>query len=153
MTKQGKDEQMKQEAKFLKIYQETGSQKEAYMAVGWNKTKASTFVKKWRQEQEARQSENNPVTVEESKPKTISVKAEEEPPIVQEDENATEQKKQVFSFRATIHDIAIWRAYATATGISLEKVANAALKEYMENHLLTGTEQVIFEALKARNQK
>ena len=72
-------------------------------------------------------------------------KAEEKP--------NTKQTKQVFSFRASVNDIAVWRAYATAVGTSLEKVANAALKEYVENHPLTGTEQTIFEALKARNSK
>lgn len=65
----------------------------------------------------------------------------------------TKQTKQVFSFRAAVSDIAVWRAYATATGMSLEKVANAALQEYVENHPLTGTERTIFEALKARDAK
>lgn len=65
----------------------------------------------------------------------------------------TKQRKQVFSFRAAISDIAVWRAYATATGMSLEKFANAALQKYVENHPLTGTEQVIFEALKERNSR
>lgn len=188
MAKQGKNEQQKQEAEFLRIYQETGVQKIAYEAVGWDKTKASKFVKKWRQEQEAQQSENNPATTDEPKQeikesrtsqekvvempiKEESVKVVEAPQMPQiasemhepikstpTEEKAEEtpnakQTKQVFSFRAAVNDIAVWRAYATATGMSLEKVANAALKEYVENHPLTGTEQVIFEALKARNSK
>lgn len=192
MAKQGKDEQQKQEAEFLRIYQETGSQKEAYMAVGWDKTKASKFVKKWRQEQEAQQSKNVPAITDEPKQESkesptpqeevvempikeesqvIPAKVVEAPqmpqiaPETQEpikstpaEEKAEEKpnakpRKQVFSFRASIDDIAIWRSYATAAGTSLEKFANAALQEYVENHPLTGTEQVIFEALKARNSK
>lgn len=192
MAKQGKNEQQKQEAEFLRIYQKTGSQKEAYTAVGWDKTKASKFVKKWRQEQEAQQSENNPATTDEPKQEikesrtsqeevaempikeesqVIPAKVVEAPQMPQiasemhepmkstpteekaEEEPNTKPRKQVFSFRASIDDIAIWRSYATATGMSLEKVANAALQEYVENHPLTGTEQVIFEALKTRNSK
>jgi hypothetical protein len=192
MAKQGKDEQQKQEAEFLRIYQETGSQKEAYTAVGWDKTKASKFVKKWRQEQEAQQSKNVPAITDEPKQESkesptpqeevvempikeesqvIPAKVVEAPqmpqiaPETQEpikstpaEEKAEEKpnakpRKQVFSFRASIDDIAIWRSYATAAGTSLEKFANAALQEYVENHPLTGTEQVIFEALKARNSK
>lgn len=192
MAKQGKDEQQKQEAEFLRIYQETGSQKEAYTAVGWDKTKASKFVKEWRQEQEAQQSKNVPAITDEPKQESkesptpqeevvempikeesqvIPAKVVEAPqmpqiaPETQEpikstpaEEKAEEKpnakpRKQVFSFRASIDDIAIWRSYATAAGTSLEKFANAALQEYVENHPLTGTEQVIFEALKARNSK
>lgn len=192
MAKQGKEEQLNQEAEFLRIYEETGSQKKAYTAVGWDKTRASRFVKKRRQEQEAQQSENNPTAVEEPKQemekpptpqeeatkmpireesKVISDKVVEAPQMPQiapemqepmkstpaeekaEEKPNTKQTKQVFSFRASVNDIAVWRAYATAVGTSLEKVANAALKEYVENHPLTGTEQTIFEALKARNSK
>ncbi|MCM1181229.1 MAG: hypothetical protein NC347_13295 [Clostridium sp.] len=70
-------------------------------------------------------------------------KAEEKP--------NTKQKKQVFSFRATIEDIASWKAYATATGQTMENVGTAAMNEYLENHRLTGAEQSIFEAMKSRN--
>lgn len=215
MAKQGKNEQMQQEAEFLRIYQETGSQKEAYTAVGWDKTKASKFVKKWRQEQEAQQSENVPATMDEPKQeikesrtpqegfvkvlvkkespapqkevievpvkvtkmpvkeesKVVCAKVTEAPQMPQitpktqepikstlaeekaEEKPNTKQTKQVFSFRAAISDIAVWRAYATATGMSLERFANAAMQEYIEHHPLTGTEQVIFEALKARDSK
>lgn len=188
MAKQGKNEQMQQEAEFLRIYQETGSQKEAYTAVGWDKTKASKFVKKWRQEQEAQQSKNVPATADEPKqeikesrtlqeevtkmpikeesakvteaPQMPQIAAETQEPIKStpteekaEEKPNTKQTKQVFSFRAAVNDIAIWRAYATAAGVSLEKFANAAMQEYIKNHPLTGTEQVIFEALKARNSK
>lgn len=86
-----------------------------------------------------------PETQEPIKSTPTEEKAKEKP-------NA-KQGKQVFSFRAEVNDIAIWRAYATATGTSLEKVANAAMQEYIKNHPLTGTEQVIFEALKERNSR
>ena len=79
MAKQGKEEQLNQEAEFLRIYEETGSQKKAYTAVGWDKTRASRFVKKRRQEQEAQQSENNPTAVEEPKQEM------EKPPTPQEE--------------------------------------------------------------------
>jgi len=61
------------------------------------------------------------------------------------------QKKQVFSFRAGVSDIAGWKAYAVATGQTVEGIGNAAMKEYLKRHKLSGTDQMIFEALKARN--
>lgn len=61
------------------------------------------------------------------------------------------QKKQVFSFRAIIKDISMWRAYSVASGKTMEDVCNAALNEYLKKHKLTGAEQAIFDAIKARD--
>lgn len=61
-------------------------------------------------------------------------------------------KKQVFSFRAGISDIAAWRAYAIATGQTVENIANNAMNEYLRRHNLAGAELAIFEALKAREK-
>lgn len=72
-------------------------------------------------------------------------KAEEKP--------NTKQKKQVFSFRATLDNIADWKAYATATGQTMENVGTAAMNEYLDRHKLTGAEQAIFEAMKSKNEK
>ena len=72
-------------------------------------------------------------------------KAEEKP--------NTKQKKQVFSFRATLDNIADWKAYATATGQTMENVGTAAMNEYIDRHKLTGAEQAIFEAMKAKSEK
>lgn len=69
-------------------------------------------------------------------------KAEEKP--------NTKQKKQVFSFRATLDNIADWKAYATATGQTMENVGTAAMNEYLDRHKLTGAEQAIFEAMKSK---
>ena len=57
-------------------------------------------------------------------------------------------KKQVFSFRAMLADIMIWKAYAVASGKTMEDICNAAMYEYIKKHKLAGTEQAIFEALK-----
>lgn len=65
----------------------------------------------------------------------------------------TKQKKQVFSFRATLDNIADWKAYATATGQTMENVGTAAMNEYLDRHKLTGAEQAIFEAMKAKSEK
>lgn len=65
----------------------------------------------------------------------------------------TKQKKQVFSFRATLDNIADWKAYATATGQTMENVGTAAMNEYLDRHKLTGAEQAIFEAMKSKNEK
>lgn len=61
------------------------------------------------------------------------------------------QKKQVFSFRACIKDISIWRAYAVASGKTMEDICNAAMYEYLKKHKLAGIEQTIFDAIKVRD--
>ena len=61
------------------------------------------------------------------------------------------QKKQVFSFRALIKDIIMWRAYAVASGKSMEDICNVAMNEYLKKHKLADVEQAIFEALKTRD--
>ncbi len=60
-------------------------------------------------------------------------------------------KKQVFSFRAVLTDIAIWKAYAIATGQTVESIGNNAMNEYLKKHKLSGAERVIFDAIKARD--
>ncbi|MFG6395334.1 MAG: hypothetical protein K1W24_14325 [Lachnospiraceae bacterium] len=62
------------------------------------------------------------------------------------------QKKQVFSFRAVLADISIWKTYAVASGKTMEDICNAAMNEYLKKHKLAGAEQAIFEAIKARDQ-
>ena len=61
------------------------------------------------------------------------------------------QKKQVFSFRALIKDISMWRANAVASGKSMEDICNVAMNEYLKKHKLADVEQAIFEALKTRD--
>lgn len=63
------------------------------------------------------------------------------------------QKKQVFSFRAMLKDIASWKAYATATGQTMENIGTAAMNEYLNRHKLTGAEQTIYEAMKTKSKK
>lgn len=60
-------------------------------------------------------------------------------------------KKQVFSFRAMLTDIAIWKAYAIASGKTMEDICNDAMYEYIKKHKLAGVEQAIFDAIKARD--
>lgn len=60
-------------------------------------------------------------------------------------------KKQVFSFRAMLNDIVIWKAYAVASGKTMEDICNAAMYEYLKKHKLAGIEQTIFDAIKARD--
>ncbi len=60
-------------------------------------------------------------------------------------------KKQVFSFRAVINDINIWKAYATSCGRTMEDIGRDAMNEYLKKHKLSETEQIIFNALIDRN--
>lgn len=66
-------------------------------------------------------------------------------------ESGNMQKKQVFSFRAILSDIVIWKAYAVASGNTMEDICNAAMHEYLRRHKLAGAEQAIFDAIKARD--
>lgn len=68
-----------------------------------------------------------------------------------ENEPSKMQKKQVFSFRAILSDIVIWKAYAVASGKTMEDVCSAAMHEYIRKHRLTGAEQMVFDAIKARD--
>jgi len=78
------------------------------------------------------------------KPKTSSRK---------EQEKKGREEKQVFSFRAPLNEIAIWKAFATATGETMEHIGCTAMNEYIKKHKLAGTELAVFEALKARKEK
>lgn len=60
-------------------------------------------------------------------------------------------KKQVFSFRAMLADVVIWKAYAVASGKTMEDICNAAINEYLRRHKLAGVEQAVFDAIKARD--
>lgn len=65
----------------------------------------------------------------------------------------TKPQKQVFSFRALITDIAVWKAYATASGKTMEYIGVAAMQEYVKRHRLNAAEQAVFEALMAREEQ
>lgn len=87
-------------------------------------------------------------------PETVESKAEpEEPQETAQDKPQKPKKKQVFSFRAEVDDIARWKAYSTATGLTMESVGNAAMIEYLENHPLKDNEKVVFDALTASIDK
>jgi len=70
-----------------------------------------------------------------------------------EAEKKGREEKQVFSFRAPLNEIAIWKAFATATGETMEHIGCMAMDEYIKNHKLAGTELAVFEALMARGEK
>ena len=154
-----------EEEAFLNLLRQGKSRKEAYEAIGREKTWASKTIKKIRETEPERlrgtaeeikdEPQDTPQTMQ--KPQIAPEPSQAEIPTPKEEKAEekpnTKQKKQVFSFRATIEDIASWKAYATATGQTMENVGTAAMNEYLENHKLTGAEQAIFEAMKAKNEK
>lgn len=81
-------------------------------------------------------------------------KASSQPTAVPKKESQKKEKgreeKQVFSFRASLTEIALWRAFATASGEKIEHMGCMAMNEFIKNHKLTGAELAVFEALKAR---
>ena len=62
-------------------------------------------------------------------------------------EEIQKPKKQVFSFRSEADDIARWKAYATATGQTMESVGNSAMIEFLKNHPLSSSQKIIFDEL------
>lgn len=63
-----------------------------------------------------------------------------------------EVKKQVFSFRAAVNDINVWKAFATASGRTMESIGSAAMNEYMKRHKLSEAEAAVFRALLAKHE-
>ena len=155
------DEQMDE---ALKTVYRTGKQQDGADYLQINK---GTFSKKIREieekepervkrlkaeveaEKDTPQAPQKPETAPEPQEPIKSTPAEEKA----EEKPNTKQKKQVFSFRATLDNIADWKAYATATGQTMENVGTAAMNEYIDRHKLTGAEQAIFEAIKAKSEK
>lgn len=155
------DEQMDE---ALKTVYRTGKQQDGADYLQINK---GTFSKKIREieekepervkrlkaeveaEKDTPQAPQKPETAPELQEPIKSTPAEEKA----EEKPNTKQKKQVFSFRATLDNIADWKAYATATGQTMENVGTAAMNEYLDRHKLTGAEQAIFEAMKAKSEK
>lgn len=155
------DEQMDE---ALKTVYRTGKQQDGADYLQINK---GTFSKKIREieekeperverlkaeveaEKDTPQTTQKPQTAPEPQEPIKSTPAEEKA----EEKANTKQKKQVFSFRATLDNIADWKAYATATGQTMENVGTAAMNEYLDRHKLTGAEQAIFEAMKAKSEK
>ena len=84
---------------------------------------------------------------------TIKSKAEPEEPQETAQDKPQKARKQVFSFRAEVNAITCWKAYATATGQTMESVGNAAMTEFLKNHPLTENEKVVFDALTASVNK
>lgn len=156
-----------EEERFLNLLRQGKSRKDAYEAIGREKTWASKTIKKIRETEperlkgtgeevkaELQEQQNTPQDTQ--KPQTAQElpRSDNSTPAVEKDEETanTKQKKQMFSFRAWPDDIAIWKAYSTASGQTMENIGTAAMNDYLESHKLTGTEQVIFEAMKTKNE-
>lgn len=86
-------------------------------------------------------------------PEPIESKEEPEKPQETAQEKPQKARKQVFSFRAEVNAITCWKAYATATGQTMESVGNAAMTEYLKNHPLKNNEKVVYDALTANIDK
>ena len=83
--------------------------------------------------------------------KVAAVKKNEQNDVKDETASSVKVKKQVFSFRAAIKEINIWKAYALSCGRSMESIGSEAMNEYIKKHKLPETEQAVFNALMAKN--
>lgn len=113
-----------------------------------------------KQIQKEKQPQKSPVpeAVEEKPAGRLSDKAKKPseavptPKVSPKKEREKINSKQVFSFRASLSDINMWKAYATATGEKTEHIGCMALNEYIKRHKLTGAELAVFEAVRAREE-
>ncbi len=170
-----------EEEAFLNLMRQGKSCKEAYEAIGREKTWASRTIKKIRETQPERLKG----TVEEIEDKahvdhleqdmTINdapqpihkseVTSESQEPVKILTEQKTQEKanikpqKQSFSFRADLNKIEAWKLYAEAIGAKdIGTLWSAAIDEYISNHKLTEDQQVIYNLKKKiaemqKNQK
>lgn len=59
-------------------------------------------------------------------------------------QKAPKTPKKVFSFRAPEEEAASWRAYADATGQTVDAMATAAMQEYVKRHPLSPEENIVY---------
>ena len=151
---------------FLEQLRQGKNQKEASEAVGHDKTWGSHVIAELK-EKEPERLKGTPQEVKEAEeaPQDKPQDAQEPQKAAQTEqtikstlaEEKTEEKadakaqKQVFSFRASKEHISDWKAYATATGLTMENVGAAAMNEYLLRHKLEGAEKAVYDALRAKN--
>ena len=151
---------------FLEQLRQGKNQKEASEAVGHDKTWGSHVIAELK-EKEPERLKGTPQEVKEAEeaPQDKPQDAQEPQKAAQTEqtikstlaEEKTEEKadakaqKQVFSFRASKEHISDWKAYATATGLTMENVGAAAMNEYLLQHKLEGAEKAVYDALRAKN--
>lgn len=63
-----------------------------------------------------------------------------------EKQEKKEVAKRVFSFRADVESIKVWKSYAAATEQTMESFGSAAMAEYMQNHKLNDKQKTKFDA-------
>ncbi len=159
------------EEKFLDLLKQGKNQKEAYEAIGREKTWASKTIKKIRETAPDRlkgtseeikeevptepienepQSQNTPQAAQE--PQTAPEPSQPIKSTLEEEKHVyganTKPQKQSFSFRAEQTKIESWKLYAETIGGDVGTLWTAAIDEYIANHKLTEEQQVIYDLKK-----
>ena len=147
-----------EEEAFLNLLRQGKSQKEAYEAIGREKTWASNIIKKIRETEPERlkgigeelQGQDTPQIAQKlqtvSKPMQTKSKSKEE---TTEKKANTKPQKQSFSFRADQSKIENWKLYAESIGAKdIGTLWTAAIDEYISNHELTADQQAIYDLKK-----
>lgn len=162
---------IEEEEAFLNLLRQGKSRKEAYEAIGREKTWASKTIKKIRKTEPERLKG----TAEEIKDKAPAEQAEAEPPAqgtpqtAQKPQTApepskpnkstfeeektvyganTKPQKAVMGFRAEVDKIELWKIYADAAEQEIGTLCTAAIDEYIRNHELTADQKEIFDIKK-----
>jgi len=147
-----------EEESFLDLLRQGKTRKEAYEAIGREKTWASKTIKKIRETEPERLKG----TAEEIKEEPQDTpQAQQKPEIATEqpqpientpkEEKAeiranTKPQKQSFSFRADQNKIEKWKLYAEAIGTKdIGALWTTAIDEYISNHELTADQKTIYE--------
>ncbi len=146
-----------EEEKFLELLRQGKTRKEAYEAIGREKTWASKTIKKIKEtdperlkgtaEEIKEKPQDKPKATQ--KPKTANRKPQPTENTLQEETEGkpnTKQKRQSFSFRADQNKIEEWKLYAEAIGTKdIGTLWTAAIDEYISNHELTADQKAIYE--------
>lgn len=141
-----------QEETFIKILNETGKQSEAIKIVGWDKSKASRFVKKLREEEPERLRVTKEIKSEAStsqatqKPEKVP---EPQEPIesITKVQNSQEKpnKKATMGFRADVDRIEFWRIFADVIDTEIGVLCTAAIDEYIKKYELAADQKEIID--------
>lgn len=158
--------------KFLQLLKQGMSRKDAYEAVGHDKTWASKVIAELKEKEPDRlkgtsEEIKDEIPLEQSEAiaeeETPTPNAPQEPQTAAEPpkpiENTPEEEKRVYEantkpqkavmgFRAEVDKIELWKLYADAAEQEISAMCTAALDEYVRNHELTADQKEIFDIKK-----
>ena len=153
--------------KFLELLRQGKPRKDAYEAVGHDKTWASKIITELREKEPDRlkgtaeelksEPKQEPTTLCDTETTAQEPHTAPEPPqpiksTPEEEKHVyaanTKPQKAVMGFRAEVGKIELWKIYADAAEQEISVMCTAAIDEYIRNHELTADQKEIFDIKK-----